>query len=67
MLLLGGVDEPDLQASTSKLGKCIGNDLNLETKYDLSPSGYNIISASIEKSQDYEQRVIDFFRLSLGS
>jgi len=67
VLLLGGVDEPDLQASTSKLGKCIGNDLNLETKYDLSPSGYNIISASIEKSQDYEQRVIDFFRLSLGS
>jgi pimeloyl-ACP methyl ester carboxylesterase len=67
VLLLAGVDEPDLQASTTKLGRCMQNEPNLETKFDLSPSGYSIISSSIERSQEYEQRVIDFFRLSLAN
>jgi len=66
-LLLAGVDSPDLQASTTKLGRCIQNSLNVESKYDLSPSGYNIMTASMDKAQEYEQRVIDFFRLSLGN
>jgi Lysophospholipase len=66
VLLLAGVDSPTLQASTTKLGRCIqSGGLNVETKLDLSPSGYNIMNASMDKSQDYEQRVIDFFRLSL--
>ena len=65
-LLLAGVDTPTLQASTQKLGRCIqSSGVNVETKYDLSPSGYNIMNASMDKSQDYEQRVIDFFRLAL--
>jgi pimeloyl-ACP methyl ester carboxylesterase len=67
VLLLSGVDDPDLQASTTKLGRCIQNGLNVETNYDLSPSGYNIMTASMEKSQDYDQKVIDFFRLSLAN
>lgn len=67
IMLLSGFDVPDLQASTTKLGRCIQSGPNIETKYDLSPSGYNIITASLEKSQDYEQRVIDFFRLALAS
>ena len=66
ILLLSGVDNADLQASTTKLGRCFPNNLNVESKYDLSPSGYSLISSSIEKSQEYEQRVIDFFRLSLS-
>jgi pimeloyl-ACP methyl ester carboxylesterase len=66
IMLLSGFDVPDLQASTTKLGRCIQSGPNVETKYDLSPSGYNIITASLEKSQDYEQRVIDFFRLALA-
>lgn len=68
VLLLAGVDSPALQASTTKFGRCIqGGGINVETKYDLSPSGYSIMNASIENSQDYEQRVIDFFRLSLAN
>jgi pimeloyl-ACP methyl ester carboxylesterase len=67
IMLLSGFDVPELQASTTKFGHCIQSGPNVETKYDLSPSGYNIINASLEKSQDYEQRVIDFFRLALAS
>jgi pimeloyl-ACP methyl ester carboxylesterase len=66
-LLLAGVDSPDLQSSTTKFGHCIQNSVNVESKYDLSPSGYNIMTASMDKAQDYEQRVIDFFRLSLSN
>lgn len=67
IMLLAGLDAPDLQASTTKLGRCIQSGVNLETKYDLSPSGFSIISASMEKSEAYDQKVIDFFRLSLSN
>jgi pimeloyl-ACP methyl ester carboxylesterase len=68
VLLLAGVDSATLQASTTKLGRCIqSGGLNVETKLDLSPSGYSIMNASMDKSQDYEQRVIDFFRLALNN
>jgi len=67
VMLLAGVDSPDLQASTTKLGRCIQSGGNLESKYDLSPSGYSIMSASMEKSEAYDQKVIDFFRLSLAN
>jgi pimeloyl-ACP methyl ester carboxylesterase len=68
VLLLAGVDAPMLQASTTKLGRCIqSGGINVETKYDLSPSGYSIMNASIDKAQDYEQRVIDFFRMALSN
>ena len=68
VLLLAGVDSATLQASTTKLGRCIqSGGLNVETKLDLSPSGYSIMNASMDKSQDYEQRVIDFFRLALSN
>jgi len=68
VMLLAGLDSPALQASTTKLGRCIQTGgLNVESKYDLSPSGFNIMTASMDKSQDYEQRIIDFFRLSLAN
>jgi len=68
VMLLAGLDSPTLQSSTTKLGRCIQTGgLNVETKYDLSPSGYSIMTASMDKSQDYEQRIIDFFRLSLAN
>jgi hypothetical protein len=38
----------------------------VESKTDLSPSGYSIINASLELSESYDQRVIDFFRQALG-
>ncbi|MFN2502118.1 MAG: alpha/beta hydrolase [Pyrinomonadaceae bacterium] len=66
VLLLAGVDASEFQDSTSKLDRCFANTNKVEVKSDLSPSGYSIINASIEQSQTYDQRLIDFFRNSLG-
>lgn len=67
VLLLAGVDAPEFQESTLKLGKSFPALTAVETKTDLSPSGYGIMNASLETSGAYEQKVIDFFRNSLGS
>ena len=66
VLLLGGVDAPEFQDSTSKLSKCFPIGSAVESRTDLSPSGFSIINASLELSEAYDQRVIDFFRQSLG-
>ncbi len=65
VMLLGGVDAPELQDSTSKFAKCIPNTSKVELRTDLSPSGIGLGSASIETSQAYDQRVIDFFNNAL--
>jgi pimeloyl-ACP methyl ester carboxylesterase len=67
VLLLGGVDAPELRDSTAKLSKQFPVSTEVESKTDLSPSGYGIMKASLELSEAYDQRVIDFFRLALGS
>lgn len=67
VLLLAGVDAPAFQESTSKLSKCFAGGGRVESKTDLSPSGYSIINASMEQSETYDQRLIDFFRNALGS
>lgn len=66
ILLLAGIDEPEYQDSTSKLSKCFPANNKIETKLDLSPSGVNILNASMEQSESYDQRLIDFFRQSLS-
>jgi pimeloyl-ACP methyl ester carboxylesterase len=66
VLLLGGLDAPDFQESTAKLSKCFPSNSSVESKTDLSPSGFSIMNASLELSESYDQRVIDFFRQSLG-
>ena len=66
VMLLAGVDEANLQESTSKLSKCFLPSSTVDVKTDLSPSGYSIINASLELSEAYDQRVIDYFRQSLG-
>jgi len=66
VLLLGGLDAPSFQESTAKLDKCFPASTTIESKTDLSPSGYSIINASLELSESYDQRVIDFFRQALG-
>jgi pimeloyl-ACP methyl ester carboxylesterase len=66
VLLLGGVDQPELQESTNKIAKCFPSGTTVETKTDLSPSGFNMANASIDTSQAYDQRVIDFLRSSLS-
>lgn len=65
ILLLAGLDSPTFQDSTSKLNRCFPGSNKIETKFDLSPSGYSIINASMGQSETYDQRVIDFFRASL--
>ncbi|MBP6005209.1 MAG: hypothetical protein KA746_17405 [Pyrinomonadaceae bacterium] len=67
ILLLGGLDAPDFQESTLRLSKCLPVSNKIETKTDLSPSGFSIINASMEQSESYDRRVIDFFRNSLGN
>lgn len=65
-MLLAGIDAPDFQESTSKLEKCFPNSTKAEAFTTLSPSGFSIINASMPQSEAYDQRVIDFFRQSLG-
>jgi pimeloyl-ACP methyl ester carboxylesterase len=67
ILLLSGVDAQDYQESTSRLARCFPANNRLESKLDLSPSGFGIINASIEQSQAYDQRLIDFFRAALSN
>ena len=66
ILLLAGLDEQDLQDSTSKLNKCFAVSNKIETKLDLSPSGVGIINASMDERSAYDQRLIDYFRQALG-
>ncbi len=65
-MLLAGSDAPEYQDSTSKLAKCFPNSTEAETNTGLSPSGFSVINASIPVSEAYDQRIIDFFRNSLG-
>lgn len=66
VLLLAGLDQSDFQESTSKLSKCFPANNKLTSKTDLSPSGFSIMNASMEQSETYDQRLIDFFRASLS-
>lgn len=67
VLLLAGLDAQAFQDSTSDVAKCLPPTNKIETKTDLSPSGYSIINASMEQSEAYDQRLIDFFRNSLAN
>jgi pimeloyl-ACP methyl ester carboxylesterase len=66
VMLLAGLDAQEYQGSTAKLGKCLPNTNRIQSKTDLSPSGYSIINASMSQSETYDQRLIDFFRASLS-
>jgi pimeloyl-ACP methyl ester carboxylesterase len=66
VLLLAGADSRSFQESTSKLSKCFPNSVKMDSKTDLSPSGMNILNASLEISGAYDQRIIDFFRNSFA-
>ena len=67
ILLLAGSDAPRFQDSTARLAKCFPNTTKIQSKTDLSPSGFSIINASLEQSESYDQRVIEFFKSSLGN
>ena len=65
VLLLAGLDAQEFQDSTAKMAKCFPAGNKIETKLDLSPSGFGIVNASMEQSEAYDQRLIDFFRQAL--
>lgn len=65
LLLLAGGDAPAFQESTSKVSKCFPASTRMDSETDLRPSGMGILNASIETSEAYDQRIIDFFRRSL--
>ncbi len=66
ILLLAGVDAPELQSSTAKLSRCFPSETKVETKMDLNPSGISINNASLEQSTAYDQRIIEFFKQNLN-
>lgn len=67
VLLLAGSDAAQFQDSTAALAKCFPNPAKLESKLDLNPSGYGITNASLEQSEAYDRRVIEFFKSALGN
>jgi pimeloyl-ACP methyl ester carboxylesterase len=67
VMLLAGLDAQEYQDSTGRLSKCFPQGTRIESKLDLSPSGFSITNASMEQSEMYDQRLIDFFRKSLGN
>jgi pimeloyl-ACP methyl ester carboxylesterase len=66
IMLLAGVDAPQYQSSTLKLQSCFPNQAGIETNTNLAPSGYSLTNASLEQSEAYDQRVIDFFKRTLN-
>jgi pimeloyl-ACP methyl ester carboxylesterase len=66
ILLLAGVDAPQYQSSTLKLQSCFPSQAGIETNTNLAPSGYSLTNASLEQSEAYDQRVIDFFKRTLS-
>jgi pimeloyl-ACP methyl ester carboxylesterase len=67
VLLLAGADNAALQSTTTSISRCFPNATKVESKTDLNPSGYNITNASLEQSEAFDQRVIDFFKQSLSN
>lgn len=67
VLLLAGLDAPAYAESTSRLTKCFPSSTRIEAKLDLSPTGMTMINASVEQSEAYDQRLIEFFRSALSN
>lgn len=67
ILLLAGADALQFQDSTANLAKCFPTTSKVEPKTDLNPSGFSVTNASIEQSESYDRRIIEFFKLSLSN
>jgi len=61
VLLLAGEDDGYLLESTKSLTPCFPNPANLETRTNLSLSGFTLPSATGEQGEGYDRPVIDFF------
>lgn len=65
ILLLAGASAPELQDSTAMTARCLSASNHIETKTDMNPSGYGIIAASLEQADNYDRKIIDFFKQNL--
>jgi pimeloyl-ACP methyl ester carboxylesterase len=65
IMILGGPDAESFQDSSAKVARCFPANSSVESRTDLSPSGYSIFGASIDISSAYDQRVIDFLKQAL--
>ena len=65
VMLMAGSDAPDFQDSTSKISKCFPAQTKVTTKTDFNLSGYNLTNASLEQSENYNRKVIEFFKQTL--
>lgn len=65
VLLLAGVDAPALRSSTSRISGCFPRNSRVTTFTDLSPSGIQLASATLEQADSYEQKVIYFLKAAL--
>lgn len=61
VLLLAGDDDGDLRESTNSLAPCFPDPTNVETRTNLSLSGFTAPSATGEQGEGYDRPVIDFF------
>lgn len=64
-LLLSGVDVPALKSSTELVAGCFPSSTKVQAFTDLNASGFDLISASPEKADSYDQKVIFFFQENL--
>jgi pimeloyl-ACP methyl ester carboxylesterase len=65
VLLLSGADAGQLQASTIALAQCFPDKSSVEAQSDLPLTGFNLASATGERGEAYDRRVIDFFDKTL--
>jgi pimeloyl-ACP methyl ester carboxylesterase len=61
VLLLAGDDDGYLRESTKYLASCFPEASNLETRTNLSLTGFSLPSATGEQGEGYDRPVIDFF------
>ena len=67
VLMLAGADAPQFQDSTAAIAKCFPATSKIETKTDLNPSGYSVAKVTLEQSETYDRRVIEFFKTNLSN
>ncbi len=67
ILLLAGADESTLQSSTTNLAACFQNQSGIQTKFSLTPSGFNNINSNGQQEDAYDQNVIEFFQTALSA
>lgn len=65
ILLLAGSNAPDYQESTRNLQNCLPAD-GTQANLDLAFSNYGLNVASLEQKAIYDQRVIEFFKQTMG-